>query len=92
MPDYRDKHAREVVFSSRERASMARKITASILVNYSRKDILKMYFLLENWHDITFTRSPVRLEWLDRDLPEGLQKIIGEKYPQKAKSEDEESA
>lgn len=91
MSENRDRHIKDVSLSQREREVMAKKIIGCILTNYTRKDILKIYFLLKNGHDIVFTETPVRVQGLERDLPKYLQKILSQRYPveEESRGEDE---
>lgn len=83
--EYRQEHIQEMSQIQEWRRQAAKRITDTILTNYTTKQILQIMYLLEEWRSIIFTEKP-KSPILDSNIPIELQRIIDRMYPKKRKS------
>jgi len=81
----RARHLKEIEVRRIQIEQMSGAILKVIKLNLSRREMMKLYFLLKEWRNIIFDttkRKPrMSIDWPETDLPPELREILRIEYP-----------
>lgn len=86
----RAKHLKEIELRRIQIEQMSGAILKVIKMNLTRKEMMKLYFLIKDWHNILFDSAKRRwrlmsLYWPETDLPPELRELLRVEYPARDK-------